>query len=101
MKQLTYLAINLAAQQLMAASPISQTTTLEVKTLLRMLGYDARQAEISDAMPDVGIENNWFTSVSNQNSDSEYTVYSLEPIEEDEPEDDDEDGFVLFIFRTV
>ena len=53
LKQLTFDVVNVAATLLIEASPINQTTTLEVKQLVRHLGYNAPQADVSEYMAEL------------------------------------------------
>ena len=101
MKQLTQSAIHLAAMMLMEASPISQTTSLEVKNLLRFLGYEAYQSQISNEMPLVAAVNGWFTSVAEEDG-KEFRVYSRESLETEEDDSDEENEQVEidFTFRA-
>lgn len=52
-KQLSSCIVQGAASLLIQSSPKRQITTLEVKELVRYLGYEATQNEISEGMTDL------------------------------------------------
>ena len=74
MKKLTLQAVQNSTVLLMEASPRLETTTLEVKTLLRYLGFEAVQAEVSELMSIVREAEGLYTRV-----DGVYKIYSFAP----------------------
>ena len=107
MKVLTQRSLHLAAELLIEASPIHQTTSLEVKDLLRFLGYDAIQSQVSGEMPIAAVMHGWFVSTAEKDG-KEFLVYSEENLdiyeeEEDdydyEDEDDEDEVVQIFVFR--
>jgi hypothetical protein len=81
MKKLTPQAISSAFYLLLFASPRGETTTLEVKTLLRYLGFFAEQNEVSEALQELasaganagtGLEH-----YTDDDGDYPFTVYAL------------------------
>ena len=93
MKTLTYNAVANAALLLLAASPIEQTTSLEVKNILRALNFKAEQKFVSDSLVALGdaLELNVKTVTENN---ATFRVYSLKPFEDEVEEDGS-----LFTFR--
>lgn len=90
MKSLTYNATANAALLLMQASPIEQTTSLETKTLLRELGFEANQKEVSDNLVQLG-DNLQLNTKTVTEKGNTFRVYSIVPFA---PEvDEDETGF--------
>ena len=85
MINVTPLAVKYAALLLIEAN--QQTTTLEVKDLLRSMGYYAEQFEISTFMEQAGQE----LPLSFTTDDEGYRVYTLPPVRDIYDDDDDND----------
>ena len=86
MKELTLNAVRTAANLLIEAN--DQTTTLEVKTLLRQLDYKANQSEVSELMSELTMMNEFDFEVNGV-----HRVYTLVDSDiEDDEEDEEEIG---------
>lgn len=72
MKPLNDLAVLQAAENLMFQN--GQTTTLDVKNMLRQQGYEATQSEVSSRMDNVSKQENWHI-----NSAGAYKIYKPAP----------------------
>ena len=85
-KTLTNAAVGNATMLLLAASPSEQITTLEVKTLLRNLGFYATQEDVSDKLAEVAenIGLNHTTVTEEGNTFRVYAVKELVEVEEEE-----------------
>lgn len=90
MQSITIHAVTDAAILLLSASPSKETTTLEVKTLLRYLGFYAIQVEVSSMMEDLEEEGQLVSRVKVSSVAPSFKIFSLprEPIFSDEEEDD-------------
>ena len=80
-KPLTYEAVKHTAFLLMEAHPEGETTTLEVKTLLRYLGYFAAQTHVSELMDKVQKEEN-VEHYIDEDGGAEFRVFRLGEKEE-------------------
>lgn len=95
MKNVTLLAVKYATLLLIEKN--KATTTLEVKKLLRDLGYFAEQAEISFFMEKAAQELPLIFITSSTTSSSNYRIYTLPPVPAlyvggDDDDDDVDDG---------
>lgn len=82
-KQLSTVAVSSAMLLLMDAHPQNTTTTLEVKTLLRSLGYEADQKDVSNLMDDLYNELDITYKLHTSDSGNTFRVYSFLEDEED------------------
>ncbi len=102
LKEINGKEVELAALLLLEAHPKGETTNLEVKQLLRILGYSATQEQVSFVMTqvvnDLDLEVRYVGGVEGM---PVYRVYSHPDDEIDEPEPElKEEEVVLFIFRV-
>lgn len=101
MKQVTLEAVASAAVLLIESSPIGSTTSLEVKELLRYLGYEAYQLNVSDTLKDVAKMLGLGSKLVTEGGFTFY-VYSMpEEVEVEEVEEEVEDAVQVFVFRVV
>lgn len=95
-KTLTNAAVGNATMLLLAASPSEQITTLEVKTLLRNLGFYATQDDVSDKLAEVA-ENIGLNHTTVTEEGNTFRVYAVKELVEVEEEEADPTAFQ---FRT-
>lgn len=84
MKQPSLDAYAEAAHLLMEASPRCQTTTLEVKNLLRFMKFHATQADVSEVMADLQVNFGWQIEHVEEGGNS-FKVFSTQPLVEEDP----------------
>lgn len=96
-KTLSYSNVAQAASLLMDAHPRGETTTLEVKTLLRHLNFDATQIAISSAMAGMACDEDLYTKTVTEEIDGKDVSFQLFAREEFAEEAEEESG--LFQFR--
>lgn len=78
MKEPSRIAYAEAAHLLMEASPRGETTTLEVKRLLRFLKFHVKQVDVSEAMATLESECGWQVDHVEERG-HQFKVFSLNP----------------------